>query len=430
MIEKRSLNFFGNKTKLFLIFFTGIILYNFIIVNNFSFFAADNITYTYHIVDFSLSLCTKLLPGAIFNFFFKNVMPWHVTLIETILLFMVFAVVSYFMAELVCSLENMKNQKAMLIFSLFLFTGPVTFSTFTLELGMLDVYWLYFSLLFFLFVSNKYLYFLIPVIFILSVSIHFSSLISYILLFSIIMLYKIAKEKNGRILLVFMLLISVVIAVILTAFFMKNESENMTYDLNGFHKFIDSRYKMNGEPYYTYYDYSFYKVPYTGNFPFDSMSEDLLIKSNGVLPDFIINIINAFWQQVHILLCSCKETPRNIFNIIYLLLLTSPLALFFNRFWINNIRESFKKNKLLSFSYFLMLIQLPVTAVLGCLCSPDFSRWFTHTYLIQFAFVIYLIFAEKEKTVKWISDYFSRFNSKLLFLYGLVYSTTLFIVYD
>lgn len=427
----KNILFFSKQKKVnvFFAFFLGIILYNFIVVKNFSVFKVDCITYTYHIVDFSIGLCSKLLPGAIFSFLFKEVMPWHVTLVETVLLFISFAVISFFITELIFRQENKENQKTIILFSLFFITGPVTFSIFTQELGILDVYWLYFSLFFFFVISKKYLYFLIPVIYILSVSIHFSSVISYILLFSIIILYRIAKEKNERTLLIFVLIFSVAAAAALTVFFMKNESENLNYDLEGFHNFIDSRCKMEDEQYYIYYDYSLYKVPYTKDFPYESMDKALLIQNSRIIPDFLCGIINSFWQQILIVLYAYRQIPKNIINLIHLLTLIFPAFLFFNRFWLNKIHEAGKTDKFMAFSYFLMLIQLPFTALIGCLCSPDFVRWFAHAFLIQFAFVFYVIFSDGEGSVKWIANYFSKYNNKILFLYFAVYSITTFPTY-
>ncbi len=411
-------------------FFIGIILYNFIIGNNFSFFEADKITYTYHIVDFSVGLCSKLLPGAIFNFLFKEVLPWHVTLVETVLLFIVFAAVSYFIAELICSQTDAEIRKAMVIFSLFMVTGPATFSIFVQELGMLDVYWIYFSLLFFLFISKKYLYFLIPVVYVLSVAIHFSSVISYILLFSIIILYRISKEKNGRLLLIIVLLASVISAAVLMIIFIKNETGNLKYSLDEFYEYLDSRYKMDGNTYYLYYEGSFYRVPYISSYPFENMADDVILHTGGSVPDILVNIINAFWQKIHILYYGYKGFPTLTAHLLHSVILTAPLMAFFMKFWIHKIREERKNNKLAAFSYFLMLVQFPITAVTGCLCSPDIIRFIAHAFIIQFAFILYVIFTEKEKATKWISDYILKFDKKILLMYLGVYAITLFPVYD
>ena len=418
------------KLKVFFAFFLGIILYNFIVVNNFSFFKVDEITYTYHIVDFSIGLCTKLLPGAIFSFLFKDVMPWQATLIETLLLFLVFAIVSHFIAELICNQSDLESTKAMLVLSLFIVTGPVTFSVFTTELGMLDVYWIYFSLLFFLFISKKYLYIFIPAVFILSVFIHFSSLTSYVLMFSVIILYRIAKEKSGRILLIFILFISVFASLIVMAFLMKNESENILLDYNDFHSFLDSRFKMDGDTYYKYYDYALYRVPYVESYPYDNMANDLLIRNVGNIPAAIVGIINALWQQFNMTLYAHKETPTILKHLIHAIALTLPVYIFFFKFWIFKIREEFINNKPAAFSYFLMLVQFPVTAIMGCLCSPDVVRWLSHAFIIQIAFLLYVVFTEKEKAIKWISDYILKYDKKALLIYWGVYAITFFVVYD
>ena len=104
--------------------------------------------------------------------------------------------------------------------------------------------------------------------------------------------------------------------------FMKNESDNVLLNIDEFHKYIDARDKFKGEDsYYTYYDYALYKVPYPSNYPVENMANDFLIKKSAVLPEFIVDIINAFWQQIHIVYCCYLENPR-LWQVLFRLLLT------------------------------------------------------------------------------------------------------------
>ena len=58
------------RHKIALSFFAFIVIYNFVFVDKpFEFSSLCDVTYAYHLVDFSVGFCTKLLPGAIYNFF-------------------------------------------------------------------------------------------------------------------------------------------------------------------------------------------------------------------------------------------------------------------------------------------------------------------------------------------------------------------------
>ena len=117
--------FYEHRFGLF--FFVFLKAYSFIVSGNMQVWKVDGITYSFHVVDFSMGFCTKLLPGAVCNFLFDEVTEAKVSTYLNILVAFCFLLVSLLLEKIV--LSTGKEYRTPLIFLIaFFLTGPATFS--------------------------------------------------------------------------------------------------------------------------------------------------------------------------------------------------------------------------------------------------------------------------------------------------------------
>lgn len=386
--------------KMGLLLFFYVVIYNYAIINQFEFWKIDNITYTYHLVDYSFGFATKLLPGAIYHVFFKDVDPKQLTAYLTVLLLLIFFAAALIVSKVFTKTADTENQKAVLILLLFFFSGPCTFSIFSFELGMLDSYWLLLSIMFIAFLHQKQLRYFLPILFLLSLLVHFSSILAYIPFFFFLLLYETQKaEKKEKRILAAITIISAAVVIAAFLYFLLNEEKNLVYSLTEFNQQLADRNRFGEEPYYTYYDYSLYKEYHDKGVSFsDAQAFAQAFVSRLPFPSFLENvlcsIVQLVYQQVLLNFFLLQNYSYLFLAIPVLLVLTMPLLIMFYSCWIRKIKESnsFWKKAL----YFIPILLFPVTIIGGCLNSCDTARWFTHAFLIQFALYLFVLFQEDE----------------------------------
>ena len=398
-----------SRHRFAIVFFVTIVLYNFVIVGRLKPWHVSDITFTYHIVDYSVGFRSQLLPGAVFYGIFGEHSTRNIaTIYETVLLLLFFAGISLLLEKLMRSVDIDKKCSAVLLIFFFL-TGSFTFSIFTDELGMLDVYWLFFSLLFFFFIRNRILRWVIPVLYILSLLIHFSAVINYIVLFSIILLYEASlSEKKQKLVFFIIFSVSMFVTTGLFVYFLRYHTENLKLTIDEFHDMQNSR----GSEYYVYYDYSF----------FNSYGE------RSVVSPEVLGIESPFVRVVKMICEKCKFTffsysnciEKSVLNLLTAVLLLFPILIFIYKhliWFFNGIDD----NKLKKFCVFLVMSQFPFTAVFGCMFSPDVIRWFTHAFLIFFSLTLYLIYKENQFAVSVLSDMDKYKRNPSLLIYAVAW---------
>ena len=396
------------KHRFALIFFLWAVLYNFLVVNGCRFWRVSVTTYCYHIVDYkSLGFRAQVLPGTVFwSIFGEHANETVASVYETALMLLLFAGVAFLLERFLNSVGG-KDKTAALVLIGFYLSGSFTFAIFTEELGMLDSYWIYFSLLFFLFIKNRFLRFLVPVLFGLSMLIHFSATLTYPIMFAILLLYLASgeKEPKKRAVWLIILFLCAAITVALLGFFLLSQTKNIPLTMEEFHKLLNER----GSDYYIYYDYSFYNW-YLGR---EVIPAEVYERSSffarivGVVVEKGLSNIRAYRE----------ELPKVIARVVLSVAILSPAFLFYYK----HISELFRSSKgLRRFSLFLMMVQPPFTMILGCLFSPDVIRWATHTFLIAFTTLLFVMYREEDLRRRALEDLRQKFSVPLL-VYGLAY---------
>ena len=193
---KKVKSFFSDH-KLSLFFFGFLMAYSFVISGNLGLWKVDSITYSFHVVDFSIGFCTKLLPGAVCNFLFDEITENKISIYITVLIAICFFLIGVLLEKIIKETDE-AFRKTLFILIMFFLTGPATFSIYTDAFCWLDFYWLFAAVIALLLLIKKQLYFLIVPLMLATVMVHFASILCYIPFVCIIMLYKISETVNKK----------------------------------------------------------------------------------------------------------------------------------------------------------------------------------------------------------------------------------------
>ncbi|MBE6818399.1 MAG: hypothetical protein E7517_04480 [Ruminococcaceae bacterium] len=421
-------NIFENNKEIFkytLFLFAFILLYGFIIINHFQPFQVDANGYTAYLVDYKLGFCMAFLPGAVYHLFFKEVIPWQLNIVLTVLLFLFTFCVAFVLAKILVKQEKLQTRNKLLFLVLFLLSGPSFFSALTGEFGIYDQYWLYFALAFVVLVSKKYLRLIVPVFFVLSIMIHYSSVLSFIVFFAIVLWYEAAKrEGKEKGIYIALLIVSIAAALAMFLYFWQHHYSNLTYSLEDFraeiarrNHFGEGTEKVNMD----YLEGEFYRVT-----PFDDggrLFEDFAAHpwidvQTTALPQGLAEMINGIgFYFISCFYYVSTNLAKFVSSFMMFELITLPLTVFFYRYWIFKLRRSKKSKKLV---YILCMLQFPFTLI-GCVLATDLVKWMMYAYLVQFLLFLYICYRENEFDDA-LQRGFLQADNKVLALYYCCYA--------
>ena len=373
------------------------------------------ITYSYHIVDYSMGFCSKFLPGAVFyGIFGEKGTPQVATVCETVLLLLFFAALVFLVERFVLRAEQDLRTGA-LITALFFLCGPFTFAIYSYELGMLDVYWLFLAAAFFLSAANRYLKFLIPLLFLLAVLVHYSAVLCVIVLFSILLLYRASDDDAQKRSFLLIFWISVVLSAGLVVYFIAFEKSNLRYSMEEFDRIIKER---NGV-YTTYYEYALYSYYNKHAFVPEGVMENT--------GSAVMRLLLSFYYQVRVILVEQTE-PKDVYKLIGNVLFAAPaLVLFYKEFIL--LFKNNGQNRLKRLCAFFMCAQFPFTLIFGCLMSADINRWISHAFLISATLLFCVLYREKENRAHFLGEILAIKNAYPFRLYALAYFMSTFWAY-
>ncbi|MBR0414496.1 MAG: hypothetical protein IJI67_05470 [Clostridia bacterium] len=400
--------------RYFLLFFGYLLIYHIVIVNHLQLWKLNTVTYSGFCVDYSFGFASKLLPGAVFHLLFgKNATQTTATIYSTVLIVLFFAGLSLWLEKFMLRMPE-KHRKKALFLLLFFLSGAYTFAIYTKWVGMNDTAWLFIALLYFVCLENKYLRFFIPLLFVLSLFIHFSALVFVLPMFSLLLLYRASvmeskAEKRATFIIfgVCMLCTAATFALL-----MLNES-HMILPMEEFHQKLDER----GMYDYTYIDYSFFHIWHGKQFVPDEVI---------AMQPSLMKFAKLFYYQVKLVYDLFFESPVNgaVMTVGGTLILL-PAVVFFERFHLRRLRG--QQNALERFCTFLMMVQFPFIYILGIVfaISVDMTRYLSHGFVVMFACVLCVLYHE-EKAQDALFEQAADCNSLAMKIYFLAYATVTF----
>ena len=386
MHRKKTIEHFIARHRFFFAFIIIIIVYHVVVVNRLNVWKLSEFAYSFYCVDYSYGFATKLLPGAMFHFLFGVHADQNTAAFFCIALLLLFFVgLSALLEKFILHMSVQFRASAFCLMLLFI-TGAYTFSIFSKLLGMIDVFWLLFSVLFFLFLDHNILRFFIPVLFFLCMLVHFSSVVFIIIIFSVILLYRISVSVSKREKQIYSLIfaLSMTLTVFIFIFFVANETRNIC-SIEEFHQ----KLRNHGSTYYKYFDYAFFH----------------LIEGKTFIPSYVsdvkplvLKLINLIYYQMKMNydLASTKQ-DYGVTIVFGGLLILSPVILVFSSFFYQRMRQ--KGSGARRFCSFLMLMQFPTVFILGLFfaTSTDTTRYITYAFLNMFISLIVVLYYERDQ---------------------------------
>ncbi len=373
-----------HKHRFALLFFLYLVCYHVVVVNRLQ-WQMNNVTYAQYCVDFSFGFASKLLPGAIFRFLFgKHATMTTATIYASVLVLIIFLGVSFILEKFMRRVPATYQGPALFLL-LFFLSGAYTFSIYTKWLGLLDTGWLLITLLFFVFLEHRRLRFLIPALYALSLLIHFSALVFFLTIFSILLLYRmsVTSEKREKAELAAVFAVSLCITFGLFFWVMLNEGQ-MICSMEEFHKKLQE----NGTDYFFYHDYAFFRIWSGRSFVPDSVRN---------MQPSLSKFFHLFYYQVKLVYDLLAANPtKGLISTAGGTLILLPMVVAFSRLHWECLKKG--ENRLRRFCAFLMLVQFPFVYVLGLLfaTSVDMTRYLSHAFLGMFICVLAVLYFEEE----------------------------------
>ena len=425
------------RHRISIVSFVVLIVYGLVVVRRCALPKVMGLCYYYHCVDFSLGFCSKFLPGTIYNLFVRTPSPESATVYESILLGLLYIIVSVMLERLVLSLPE-KYSPVLFLLTAFYLTGPATFAPYIYKLGMPDVYWLLATVPFMLLLQKRWARWVLPVFFVFAVMIHFGVLLNYVPFFALLILYELtrAKEKFDRRQLTAVFLAGIVFAVGTFVYFGFNDKNNVKVDIEEFNQLMESR----GVEKTNYFDNALFRN--SALFKDGKIDEAELREAMGIEDDFvgapneplfpndhgsiILQMVNSvvYEFQIHFYLYTHSDIVKHTFSqFFFLSVVLFPVCILFLRIFVRRFREA-KGQRLDRFLYFCLIVYLPIASVGSLFVSTDSTRWVFHGFTVLFTFMLYLVYREKAIVLDALTGLIRRIPGFAICFYYLIYFFT------
>ena len=399
---------YENRHGLF--FFMFLVVYCCLDLSNIYYEADAGITYSIYCMDFSFGFCSRLLPGAIFNLLFENITPEKVMMYIRVLLLLCFLCASLLISSFLKKFD--KNFKQGFICALF--GSVVIFECFNIGdlFGLLDFHWIIGLFIFMLALSNKWMYFAIPLAFIYVIMSHYGSMICYVPLFALLLFIKIkfTSVRSEKISLTVIASISIVISAGLFIYLLMFELDNFNVTLEELNQFFNTR----GITETDYYAFPFFRETAGIANIVDDIDIDSIIKIDYNRSKILIMLQTVINQiQVNLLLWDHAK-------FIYTITTFLPLLVFIYKILIKEAKKS--KNCLC-----IIAILLPIfTIVCGFFMSTDTVRWISHGIIVLLVSFMYLIHYDKSSKENYCNSVL-KIPEAYALLYLIICATYIFI---
>ncbi len=389
-------------------FFAFLWIYAIAVVGKFKPWDIYDVVYAFHAVDYSMGFASKILVGAVYQFFFGEINRETMIVFDKIVLCIIFAVSSVLLEKLMLHTEE-KHRKTAFFILMFFLTGTPTFTAYVFALGMMDTFFVVFALLFIIFLSYKYSRWFLIVPLIGVVMVHYASMICFAPAMVLLALYKISciDKKSEKTVLWISLSIGFAAMMVLFIYLLFYEVDNIKYTYEEFIEIMKAR----GVEQHDYYASAFFRKAYSTPERYENVID---VEGEVGLSKFFALLI----QQAQITFELLKA--HNGIRVFIMLL---PLSWFLFKFLYNQAKEN-KENKLKVFTFICMGLLFFATLICAPFVSADSVRWVDHSLFILFSEVLYILYHEGSKAWDYVEREFSKTPVVLLVMYFLVYANT------
>ncbi|MBQ3904419.1 MAG: hypothetical protein II744_05525 [Eubacterium sp.] len=427
-----------DKTKYALLLFAVLVFNSVVVVGGGHIQHIYAVTYSMYLLDYSFGFCARFFPGQLYrwitggNYSMEAVQSYCV-----IVLLVAFVLLAVLLNLFILSAPE-KERKLYVILALFFVSGPVTFSLYSYAMGIIDTLWIIFTPVVIFLLGNRYTKYFAPLFIVPMVLVHFSAITCYVVLVLFILLYRASEEKSktGKAVYSAMFAFSLLIAVGITVYFIMFESSNIKYTAEEMIARAKERSEIGEYTDLLYVNFDIFKIVtfqdnsiFDGSvFPYKSLKDDILIPEGSSLPQFVVNAVNAVWPNIdfHLKYYGSKgRIPDELTSVIKQTVFISPVLAFVFGYWRHRIRLAKEnKNRFQQLLFSLAITYFPVALVFWFMCSIDHFRYYNHIMIVEGAFMLYVMYCNREDTALWLEERFGKMNKGVLFLYAVIYFIT------
>ena len=404
--------------------FAFIVLYSAVVVRQCGPWESYKTSYEFHALDFSLGFGSFLWPGQLYQWIcgapdMKSLTVYHVVLLLALAL-----ALALFLERLVKNVE-MKDRPAALVLTALFLTGPSTFSVFVTDIGFLESYWVYLSVLFFLCLAYKPLNLLAAPLCVLALMLNYAAMICYVPFFCILLLYKYVTEtsKSAKKMLLAAFFVCCAVSIPSFIYLVLYTQKNVTYSFDEFNAILRSR----GVKEFFYVDILFYGHE-AETYP-DAFYETLYNSAFYTQGDSLTLIQKLFnfieFRSTWVLYSLWFRNPLRV--LLPFLTILPVIALIFG-FCFAELRNK-KNSKLRRFVFFCMPALFCMSIVLSLAVSHDTFKWLHFAFLPLFASFLYVLYREPERVIPFVRSFASPFTAPQIGMYAIMYSFCVFHAY-
>lgn len=285
---------------------------------------------------------------------------------------------------------------------------------------MLDFYWALSAAVFFAVVKNKILRFFIPLIAVFAVTCHTGGLLTFILLFSIVLLYEASREEKGSSRNVYLVLFAFTCAFSLLTFvyFTLFDEHNMKLSVAELDAFFEERGSQSH-----YYICSFYREEALRRFK--APADMITSLTGGAYADgsFLEKIRDLI--KIHFWLYGGLDYKETFISAGILLALLFPQLAVYYGYFSGRLKDK-NEDPIARFAFFCALALVPFVTAVSFFVSTDSIRWISYSFIMLVSFFIYVQYRENGSGLSYIRRRLEKVHPLLLTAYFLLYFFTVF----
>ncbi len=412
--------------RYFFIFLGFILLYETIVAGRCSPWSVGSTAYSMYALDYSFGFTDKLLPGALYGLFFKDLSQKYVDLFSVIGLLLFFAALALLLEKIYLSATQKDRPLFLLLFCFFL-TGPATFSVFVVELGLIEVFWAYLAVIFFIVIRHRRLVLLSVLLCVIALLVNDNAVIAVVPMFCISLLYQLSfeEDKAGKKFCLAAFIICVCVSLLFFLYLAGFGSKTLAYDYPEFVSVLEEKGADSQYAGYFFYGMEHYfdrkLLSNLEGYSFYSQYATAFNESAGI--ERLFNFLTLSFKGIGIVRSGEKVVLHLLELFMLLPVLGIQTAYFFSRLFDRT------ENKLRRFVFFCMPALFVLDILSGFLVSLDHGKWIAYAFIQLFAMFLFVLSKEEERVVAFIRKVLLHVPPAVVAIYFLIYAFTFFPFY-
>ncbi|MEE1011322.1 MAG: hypothetical protein U0L11_04720 [Acutalibacteraceae bacterium] len=351
----------------------------------------------YYLVDLSMIKASRTWVGTLASILTDHPTQEWISKFAVVIVFLMIFIVSVAAGKVIKNVEK-EIKPQIFVVALFLITGTFTFYPFYRYLGMVDIHMCIIAVVSLVFLNNKILRWLVPVLCAAGFFVHQVFVITYFPLIVFAALYIMLCTKGGKVLksALFLSVFGVTLAVFVWGVLYGTDT-NIFATPEEMIKAVEEKGKITlSEGALINLNMQYFYAP----------PEEVGLTAEQVNNMSLWELFLGWARYTNVIRAFSPNDILSIFSFV------TVVCGFFWAIWIKSMKNTDSKSKRFVFFCFMMSV---LGAPLSCIIAPDYIRWCQAIILVQFGFVFFMFSVKDEafeKTMVQAGEFFK--NKKIL----------------